>query len=345
MLKKKLLVLMTATFMSVSMIITGCSSSSSTSTSNGENIEGVNSAESNNSTSGDAQLNEIIGADQAENEVIEGDVIADVPYIDDGNESHTMDLFGTQDATESTPGIIEVHGGGFVGGTKEINTEHAQFYRDNGYVVAAPEYSHVGGDIDFKDVIQELFASYHYIADHAEEYHFDLNNMFISGDSAGGYYILLSAAIQASPELQEYFEVEPLPFDFKAVVATCPATDILAIKDNLGAGGPNGYVADTIGEEILNNDELMSHLDLYSIIDASTFPYTYIITTPDDMTTGEETLKLDAYMTENGFEHELHSYESQGSEMKHVFNIINMEYPESEQANNDIITFLNGLIE
>ncbi|MCR4674185.1 MAG: alpha/beta hydrolase fold domain-containing protein [Lachnospiraceae bacterium] len=336
--QKKIFTLITMGAVVMSLLLSGCSNTTAQTSESTDTVS--------EETSGDSEeeLDEVIGADKAEESVIEGDVLTDVSYLDDGNENHVMDLFGVQDATEAMPGIIEVHGGGFIAGTKEINTEHAQFYRDNGYVVAAPEYSHVGDGADFKDVMQELFAAYHFIAEHAEEYHFDLNQMVLSGDSAGGYYILLSAAIQSSPELQEYFEVEPVPFDFQAIIATCPATDILAMRDNLGAGGPNGHVADTIGEEILNNEELMSHMDLYSLIDAESFPYTYIITTPDDDTTGEETLKLDTFMTENGFAHELHSYESQGNEMKHVFNIINMEYPESVEANNGIIEFLNGYL-
>jgi len=292
---------------------------------------------------GASELAEVIG-DTGETEEVDGDIVFDVPYLDDGNERHVLDLFGTQEATDKTPGVIEVHGGGYIGGSKSINTEHAAFYRDNGFVVAAPEYTLVKEGKTFKDAIQDLFAAYHFIEEHADEYHFDLDNMFLSGDSAGGYYVLLTAAILQSEELQAYFEVEPLGFEFKGIVTTCPGTDILAIKDNLGADGVNGFVANSIGEEILNDEDLMSHLDLYSIIDPATYPYIYIVTTPDDETTGEETLKFDAFLTENGIAHELHGYESEGSPMKHVFNIISMDWPESIKANNDIVAYMKSLL-
>ncbi len=352
--KAKYVSVLTLTTLCISTALAGCGGSSGTtavsqsqaaSEAAAESVSAAetsaSSPEATSAASGEAELNEIIGADKAEEEIVTGDILTNIPYLEDGNEAHTLDLFGTQESTEPMPGVIEVHGGGYIGGSKEINTEHAAYYRDNGFVVAAPEYSHVGNGISFKDVVQELFASFHFVADHAEEYHFDLDRMFISGDSAGGYYILLCSAIQQSPELQEYFEVEALPFEFKAIIATCPGTDVIALRDSLGAEGPSGHIADTIGEEILNDEELMSHLDLYSIIDPETYPYVYIVTTPDDTTTGAETLQFEEYLTEKGIAHELHSYESQGSRMKHVFNIINMEYPESEQANADIIAFMN----
>ena len=147
----------------------------------------------------------------------------------------------------------------------------------------------------------------------------------------------------SSESLREYFDVELPGFDFSAYILTCPGTDVVAIKDGLGQSGPAGFMAGRIGEEILFNEDLMSHCDLYSVIDPETYPYVYMITTPGDVTTGAETLKFDAFLTEKGIAHELHSYEDEGSGLIHVFNILKMQYPESIKANNDIITYLDGI--
>lgn len=291
----------------------------------------------------ETEFNEIIGADtEAEADAGE-DMLADVAYIDDGDEDHTLDIFGAQAATDPMPVIVEVHGGGYVGGHKGINTEHAQFYAENGYVVVAPNYTHVP-EGTFKTVVQELFTVFHWMENNAEEYHFDLDHVGISGDSAGGYYVLLTAAVMTQPELQEYFEVTPPEFEFSAVVTTCPGTDILAMRDNLGKDGPDGFVAGKIGEDILNDEDLMSHCDLYSIINPETYPAVYMVTTPGDDTTGAETLKFDQFLTDNGVDHTLVSYEDEGSGLVHVFNITKMEYPESQKANADIIAYFDSLL-
>ena len=292
-------------------------------------------------TEGENEFNEIIGAGTETAEKT-ADILKDVAYLNDDNVDHLMDLFGTQTAQEPMPVIVEVHGGGYIGGNKEINTDHAVFYAENGYLVVAPNYTHLPQGA-FRTAEQDLFACYRWIAEHAEEYHFDLDHVAISGDSAGGYYVLMTAALMSSESLREYFDVELPGFDFSAYILTCPGTDVVAIKDGLGQSGPAGFMAGRIGEEILFNEDLMSHCDLYSVIDPETYPYVYMITTPGDVTTGAETLKFDAFLTEKGIAHELHSYEDEGSGLIHVFNILKMQYPESIKANNDIITYLDGI--
>lgn len=267
------------------------------------------------------------------------DILKDIPYADDGEEIHTLDLFGTQSYEEATPVIVEIHGGGYIGGSKEINTEHAVFYAEQGYIVVAPEYGKVPGDGDFRDTVQDLFSCYKWIGNHAEEYHFDLDNIFVSGDSAGGFYTLLTCAICSSEELQEYFEVEVPDYEFTEYVTSCPGTDILALTEDM-----ESYVSQTIGEEILSNDELMSHLDLYSNVDASSFEGVYMLTTPGDVTTGSEVIKFDEYLTENGVEHTFVSYEATENDLVHVFNITKMEYSESQQANQDLVDYMNSLL-
>lgn len=294
-------------------------------------------------TDAEKEFNEIIGADVTGTVEAEDDVLFTVPYLDDDNADHTVDLFGTQTATEPMPVIIEVHGGGYIGGTSSINTDHAKFYAENGYLVVAPNYTHVPAGT-FKTAMQDLFTAYNWVAEHAEEYHFDLDHVGISGDSAGGYYVLLTAAIMTQPELQEYFEVTKPAYDFAAYVTTCPGTDLLAMRDCLGAPGPAGYTAGRIGEEILNDEDLMSHCDLYSIINPETYPAVYMITTPGDTTTGPETLKFDAFLTEKGVAHTLVSYEDEGSGLVHVFNITKMDYPESQKANADIVAYFDSIL-
>lgn len=272
------------------------------------------------------------------------DMITDVAYIDDGDTNHLLDLFGTQSVSEATPTIVEVHGGGFIGGSKETNTDHSIYYAEHGYLVVTPDYSKLP-NVTYKEAIQELFTVYQWAADHAEEYHFDLDHMFLSGDSAGGFYVLMTAAIIQSPELQEYFEVTPPSYEFKGYVTSCPMADLLSMRDDLGQPGPAGYTSDTIGEEILLNDDLMSHLDLYTWVDPETYPYIYMMSTPEDKVTRATVEKFEAFLNENGIDHEFHDYENQTNELAHVFNINKIEYEESIQANDDILAYLDSLCE
>ena len=273
------------------------------------------------------------------------DLISNIPYIDDGDPYHTLDIYGS-DKTEATKTVVEVHGGGFIGGTKETNTNHSIVFADDGFVVVTPDYSKIPRGVSFPDVIRELFTIYCWVADHAEEYHIDTNNIFLSGDSAGGYYVLISMAIMRDPALQEYFGVTMPGFEFSGYVATCPACDVMGMRDDLGEDkkGPAAYTANTIGADILMDDDLMAHLDLFTCTDPAVFDGLYMMTTPGDVTTGASVLKFDNYLTENGVAHTLNSYEPVENKLIHVFNIGHTDYVESIQANQDEIDYMNSLL-
>ena len=272
------------------------------------------------------------------------DVQYDVPFVDDGQDYHTLDLFGCQTAEEARPVVIEVHGGGFIGGNKDSNVMHCVGYAENGFVVASIDYCTVPKEGTFKDAVQDLFAAYNWVAETAEENHFDLNNVFLSGDSAGGYYVLLSDAIWHSEELQKYFEVTLPAYTPSGYALTAPETDIAGKKEDLGKGGVAGHVADVLGEDILTDEDLMSHMDLYTAVDPEIFTGIYMLTSTEDDTTRASTLKFEEYLNENGVEHTFVDYESEGSRLIHVFNISNPEYPESQKANQGLADYMLGLV-
>jgi acetyl esterase/lipase len=273
------------------------------------------------------------------------DIINDVPYLDDGESYHMVDLYGTQSTSNPTPTVIEIHGGGFVGGSRANNANHSIFFAERGYNVVATDYSKIPRNGSFIDAVQDLFASYQWVADHESEYHFDLNNMFLSGDSAGGYYVILTMAIFDSPELQEYFNVTLPEFEFSGYVTTCPAADIMLNQEYFAEeSGPNAHVAQTIGEEILFDDDLMSHMDLMRNVSPSAFTGLYMLTTPTDTTTGIDVQNFDAYLTEQGIEHTVMSYDGVENDLLHTFNISHADYAESKVANQDMVEYCNSLL-
>lgn len=280
----------------------------------------------------------------AEEEPAYGDLISDVAYIDDGDANHTLDIYGSNGKAEPTKTVVEVHGGGFIGGNKTTNTKHSIVFADAGYVVVTPDYSKIPRGVSFPDVIRELFTVYQWVGEHAEEYHIDTNNIFLSGDSAGGYYVLISMAIMHDPALQEYFGVTLPGYEFSGYVATCPAADLLANRQYLDgeAKGPAAFTAQTIGADILMDDELMSHMDLFSCTDPSVFEGLYMMTTPADMVTGADVVKFDQYLTDQGVAHTTNSYEGTENDLRHVFNIEEVDWPESIQANADEIAYMEA---
>jgi hypothetical protein len=121
---------------------------------------------------------------------------------------------------------------------------------------------------------------------------------------------------------------------------------MMETRENLGEDkkGPAAYNANTIGADILLDDALMSHMYLFNCTDPSVFEGLYMMTTPGDKTTGASVLKFDAYLTENGVDHILKSYDPVENDLIHVFNIGHTDYVESIQANQDEIDFMESLL-
>ena len=46
--------------------------------------------------------------------------ILDIPYIDDGEKAHLLDIYYPEGTTEKLPVIIDIHGGGWMYGYLEI---------------------------------------------------------------------------------------------------------------------------------------------------------------------------------------------------------------------------------
>ena len=269
---------------------------------------------------------------------------ADIPYIDDGDSAHLLNIYGVIENTEPRPLLIRIHGGGFFGGTQANDEDYSQLLADNGFNVVSINYSLMPAAGTFQNIEKDIFAALGWIDKHAEEYCLDLSRVVMTGDSAGGYLTNLTATILSEPALQEKFGLEAPSYVIRGCVLTCPEVDILELREDLANGkGFKGFMAKTISEAVLM-DSAVEEVDLYSIINPETYPKMYIITTPQDDILYEQAVAFDAWLTEKGIDHELHVYEQQENKLRHVFNTGNIDWVESVQANEESIAFLKSLI-
>lgn len=65
------------------------------------------------------------------------ELISDIPYIDDGNYYHKLDVMYPNNISENDklPVIIDIHGGGWMYGDKGLNENYCRALADRGYVV------------------------------------------------------------------------------------------------------------------------------------------------------------------------------------------------------------------
>jgi len=261
----------------------------------------------------------------------------DIPYLPDGNPRHTLDvIYPAGKRGEKLPVIIEIHGGGYIACEKNINRLHCRAYAREGFYVVNTDYTLIP-EGDFSTMLRELELSLRWVADNAQEYGFDTQRVFISGDSAGGHLVLLLCLLQENANLRSFFGLErDCPLKIRAAAATCPAFTFeykTAAPDNKlnflkNLCFPKGA-----------DRALLDALDVPKLLGKSAFPPLIVVTTPGDDLLYEQDLELEKALAASGGEYRFAVFESRGNKLGHVFNVLFPEWSESAEANGEIIKF------
>ena len=72
----------------------------------------------------------------------------------------------------------------------EVNRVYASRLAKRGYIVVCINYS-LCPDVTYPTQVSDVMASYRWVAENGEAYGFDLDRVFVAGDSAGGQLALL----------------------------------------------------------------------------------------------------------------------------------------------------------
>ena len=109
----------------------------------------------------------------------------DIPYADDSPDA-VLDIFTPADVDSGKrfPVIVWVHGGAFIGGSKNHVANYMRILAGRGYVTVSIDYSLAPKAIYPTPVLQ-LNEALAYVALHADEHHIDTTRIFLGGDSAG----------------------------------------------------------------------------------------------------------------------------------------------------------------
>lgn len=119
-----------------------------------------------------------------------------------------LDIYYPENAPASMPVILWIHGGGYIGGSKDSRQDYAMALADAGYVVANIDYALAPESLYPGPVVQANQALA-YMQLHAAEYGGDMNRVFIGGDSAGAQIASQVAALISNTELAEKMTIQP----------------------------------------------------------------------------------------------------------------------------------------
>lgn len=260
--------------------------------------------------------------------------IVDIPYIDDGTWQHKLDVYYKEGTQSKQPVIIDIHGGGWMYGTKEINKYYNLVLASRGYTVVSINYRLVP-NADISDQIRDCFSAYKWISKNIDKYYGDLSNVFLTGDSAGGFLAAHTAIINTSDKLKNVYNVENCGLEFNAIGLTSP---VCYLETNTIE---KVYYNVILGKNY-KTSPYFGLVNLDRIIQYGTMPPTFFVTSTGDFIARKATEKAYLLLKENNVRAEyMYWYKTDNKNLPHVFSVIDPYSTSGVKTIDKMISFFN----
>jgi len=148
---------------------------------------------------------------------------------DPGDRVALLDVFRPAGARAPLPAIVWVHGGGWIGGTKNDMREYLQILAGHGYVTVGVEYGHAPRH-RHPAPARQVIAALSYLAANAAWLQIDTGRIVLAGDSAGAQVAAQVAAATTDPGYagKTGLRASLVAGELRGVVLMCGAYDLTA---------------------------------------------------------------------------------------------------------------------
>ena len=119
-----------------------------------------------------------------------------------------LDIYYPKNNTENIPVVLWIHGGGYIGGSKDSRQDYAMTLANAGFVVANINYA-LAPEQKYPGPVIQANAAIEYLQSHAAQYGGDMERLFVGGDSAGAQIASQVAAMISNAELAAAMEIIP----------------------------------------------------------------------------------------------------------------------------------------
>lgn len=149
------------------------------------------------------------------------------------NEEQRLDVYHKRDKSSPRPTVIYIHGGGWVGGSKEASVLRIAPYLEMGFNVVNVEYR-LGRVARAPAAVEDCRCALRWVVRNASEYGIDPERLVVTGRSAGGHLSLTTGMLPVSAG----FDAECISGAEPGVAAVINFFGITDVAD-LMAGKPN----------------------------------------------------------------------------------------------------------
>lgn len=261
-------------------------------------------------------------------------------YLDDGNKMHLMNLYYPKGTTGTLPTILNIHGGGWMYGEKDLNKFSCMFLASLGFTVIGISYRLLP-ETNLQGQVQDIFASLHWLEKHGEKHHCDPNCLFITGDSAGGHLAGLTVCTQMDSELQKIYDVTPVGINIKAIAISHGALN--ATYDGVAEGILGKLVNKEVSRMMYGKKPKYAawygKASFAETVNGLALPPIMFVSSEID-TLYPQTQIAEQYLRSRNIPYTIKLWKKeQGSQLGHVFHVTHPEWPESKETNTAIAEF------
>jgi len=123
---------------------------------------------------------------------------SNLSYADTSNHRAKLDVLWprTASAAAPVPTVIYIHGGGWMGGDKAGAVLELLPYLEMGWAAVNVEYR--GGPATAPAAVEDCRCALRWIIRNAAKYHFDVNKLVVTGESAGSHLALTTGMLPTS---------------------------------------------------------------------------------------------------------------------------------------------------
>lgn len=240
-----------------------------------------------------------------------------------------LDVYYPTGTTEQLPTIVNIHGGGYVYGTKEIYRRYGMELARHGFAVVSFNYR-LAPKWKFPTPIYDTNTVMGWICRNALRYHLDPSRIILVGDSAGAQLASQYAAIATNPQYASLFQLTVPPITIRCLGLNCGMYDMTKRT----ASPRKGVQLDYLGKHLPDDDPRFRVLESVTC----DYPPAYITTSCKDFLRPCAKPMYD-FLTAKGIDAAWKCYGTEDNEeVGHVFHV-NIILPEAIACNEDSIRF------
>lgn len=169
-------------------------------------------------------------------------IVPNVVYGVADNFETSLDLYVPRGERGPLPTLIQIHGGGWVGGSKEANALRFLPYLEMGWAVVNVQYR-LGRVALAPAAVEDSLCALRWIIRNAEQYGLDPSRIVVTGYSAGGHLALTTGMTPASAGLDRQCPGNE-PLQVAAIVNWYGITDV---GDLLEGANTRSYAVQWMG--------------------------------------------------------------------------------------------------